>query len=80
MAAHAAFDGGAEVLPQVKAVGHLDCVRRTGAGTFSVGAGSVTAGDLGTGMLSQPSGQCRGVTAGQQVEGPAGFAVDETVP
>lgn len=60
-----------------KAVGHLDRFRCTGPGAVGVGAGPVTADDLGAGMPAQPAREGGGVPAGQQIERPAGLAVDE---
>lgn len=77
MATHAAFDCGAEILPEMEAVGDLDRVRSTSAGPIGVRAAPVTANDLGAGMGARPAGQGRCVAAGQQIERPAGLAVDE---
>lgn len=71
------FDGGAKVVPEVEAVGHLDRVRCTGPGAVGVGADSVTTDDLGAGMLAQPAREGRGVPARQQVERSAVRSVDE---
>lgn len=77
VAAHAPFDGRAEVLPEVETVSDLDRVRGTGAGALGVRTGAVTADDLGTGIFPQPLGQGRSITAGQQVQRLTGLAVDE---
>jgi hypothetical protein len=66
-----------EVLPQVEPVGDLDRVRRPGAGTVSVGAGTVPADHLNTGMGGQPVRERLGVAAFQQVKRGAGLAVDQ---
>ncbi len=66
--AHAAFDGGAEVLPEMEGIGDLDRVRGAGAGAVGVRTGPVTADDLRAGMFAQPAGQGRSVAAGQQVK------------
>ena len=73
----ASLDGLGEVLPQVKPVGDLDCVRCPGAGPVGVGAGTVTADDLDARMRGQPVRERLGVAAFQQVERRAGLAVDD---
>ncbi|MFE4336390.1 hypothetical protein ACFRQM_45725 [Streptomyces sp. NPDC056831] len=49
---HAAFDGGAKVLPEMEAVGNLNRFRGTGAGAVGVRTAPVRADDLGAGMFT----------------------------
>jgi hypothetical protein len=68
---------GAQVLPQVKTVGHLDGVRCSVPGALGVGAGPVAADDLHAGMVFQPPGQSAGLAVAQHVDGLAGVHVDQ---
>lgn len=77
VAAHVAFGGGAEVLPEVETVGDLDRVRGPGAGALGVRTSPVTADALGAGMFKQSADQGRSITAGQQIEWVAGLAVNQ---
>ncbi len=59
------------------AIGHLHGVRRTGPRACSVRAGPVPADDLGARMLAQPVREGVRLTIAQQIDGPAGFRVDQ---
>lgn len=57
-----------EVVPQVPSVGDFDRIRRSGTGSFGIGAGAVAADDLGTGMCSQPFGDGIGCAIGENID------------
>jgi hypothetical protein len=68
---------GAQVLPYVKAVGHLDGVRCSLPGALGVGAGPVAADDLHAGVVFQPLGESVGLAVVQHVDGPVGVHVNQ---
>ncbi len=71
------LDRRGQVLQQVPAVGNLDRVRRGLLDRPAVGAGTVAADDLGTGVLAKPGGEGFRGPAGQDVNDTAGLDVDQ---
>ena len=65
-----------EVVPQVPAVGDLDCLRCAVAGAFGIGAGPVAADHPRAWVGLEPPGQRAGLTARQDVDRPAGGGID----
>ncbi len=57
------LDRVAQVLPQVKAVSHLDGIRCSLAGALGVGAGPVPADDLHARVVPEPLGEGAGLAA-----------------
>ncbi len=66
-----------EFVPWVPSVGDFDRIRRSGAGSFGIGAGAVTADDLGTGMCSQPFGDGAGCAIGENIHRTVSIHVDQ---
>jgi hypothetical protein len=54
-----------QVLPQVEAIGYLDRVRSSGAGTLGISASPISANDLNPWVLNQPLGKRGGLPVGQ---------------
>jgi hypothetical protein len=71
------LDGVAEVLEQMPAVGDLDRVRRTHAGTVGIAAPTILADDLDSGVRGEPVGEGVGGAVGQYVDRPAGVHVEQ---
>jgi hypothetical protein len=63
------FDGLAEVVPQVPAVGDLDRLGCAADGAGGIGSGPVAADDLDAGVGSQPGGQGVGGRSGSTSTG-----------
>lgn len=72
-----AFDGLAEVAPDVPAISNLDRLGCPAVGAVGVGAGAVAADDLHTGVLLEPGGQGVGGAVGQDVDRSSRADVDQ---
>jgi hypothetical protein len=66
-----------KVVPQVPAVGDFDRFGCSGAGGFGIRAGTVAADHLGTGMCSQPFGNCFGFPIGENIDGSVSAHIDQ---
>lgn len=77
MAGDEAFDGFAEVVPDMPFVGAVLGLRGAGASALGEERRAVAADDLDAGVVAQPGGQGPGLAVGQQVQGLAGLAVDQ---
>jgi hypothetical protein len=77
MAGHQLLDVLGEVVPQVPAVSDLHGQGCPLVGAVGVRAGTVTAHDLGAGMLAQPVGEGVGLPVGQQLQRAVGGHVDQ---
>lgn len=62
---------------QMKAVGDLDGTRCALACTIGIGAGTITADHLDTGVLSQPHRQALGSSIRKQGDGTPTFEIDQ---
>lgn len=72
-----AFDGLDQVVPDMPFVCAVLGIRGTGEGAVGEDLCTVSADDLGTGVLAQPRGDAVRVTVGQQIHGLVGLAVDQ---
>lgn len=72
-----AFDGVAEICPQMPPVRDLPGVGGAAACSVGVGTGSVPADHLDAGMVGQPGHQAVGFPVGEQVDRPVGVQVDQ---
>jgi hypothetical protein len=59
-----------QILQQVKAVGHLTGPGRPKAGRFRIGLGPIPHEDLHPGMRLEPRGDRRGLSVGEEGQGP----------
>jgi hypothetical protein len=70
-------EGLVEIAQQVKAVGHLDRLRRTPARSIGVGSGSIASNKFHPRMLTQPGDDRLGFSIGQELDGLAPLKVDQ---
>jgi hypothetical protein len=80
VANYAALHRLAQVVPQVPAVGYLDGLGSTGAGAIGVGAGTIAADNLDSGMGFEPVGQGGSLAVWQHVYESAGDHVQQDRP
>ncbi|MES5825573.1 hypothetical protein ABKA17_47645 [Streptomyces sp. RG80] len=71
------LDGFNEVLPDVPAVGDMDCVRGADPSGLGVGDGAVAADHLDARMVDQPLGHRRSGPVGQQFDRLVRLDVDQ---
>jgi hypothetical protein len=71
------FNGLAQVLPQMKPVGHLNGLRRTSTSALSVSAGSVTANYFNFWMVTKPNCQRLTIPPIEDIDRLAGFQVHQ---
>jgi hypothetical protein len=67
----------AQVLPEVEAISHLNCIWCSGLHALGVGAGPVSADDFDAGMFDQPRGQGGSLAVREQVNGPMISHIDQ---
>lgn len=71
------LDGLRQIAPEVPYVGDLDRLRGGPLGCLCVGRGAIPAHDLHLGMVGEPTGHRLGFPAGQYIDRPPGFEVDQ---